>query len=250
MMSFLSAFADDLQVSAIGDFLQVPISMIESEFTKLKLKLSIPKSFVSLTHSGPDHQQLDKVKLYNQALPTQRLVKYLGCYISQDVELMRETVWKEHVEWIHHIGNLPLTAQERIKLLNTVGIPRLVFRTAALVDLFEPPPLTSDDKAEKQLKRVDTHTKHLFYRAEKLHRDCILQVTGISGYSTEKTLYTPQPRGYGLRHAWIAMIGTAAVAYQKAITKDPTIAHLNTFSQVETQHLRTNSGSRRASTRG
>jgi len=133
-LSFLSAFADDLQTTAPNDHLTYMAGEIEEGFNKLQLRISVPKTVI-VRLDDDTNNTWTPTKIYGQDIPVKDTFKYLGCFIHKSGKQMVNVVYEEHTQWLNHISALPLTFNERLKLINTVGIARLAFRLAPLLDL-------------------------------------------------------------------------------------------------------------------
>jgi len=227
-LMYLSAFADDIQITAIGPY--ILLDVLVQKLNQLQLKVSIPKSKFLIFTQDPSGIEDPAPQINGHSLEEVQHFKYLGCYMAANSSTMMELIWQEHARFLQHLSTLPLTAKERIKLINVVGISRVVFRSAPLLDIFPPP---------KQLNLRQLHSLakqgklDFFNRIEKLHRETVLEVQGISGHVVPKTLYSPQPQGYGLRYTWVATLGTAALAYSKAARKNGNLLHTSVLRQFQ-----------------
>jgi len=144
---------------------------------------------------------------------------------------MVKMVYEEHMEWLLHISSLPLTYTERLKAINIVGVSRLAYRLAPILDLVGRPKYNIPKKPLLTLERGSKY--NIFDRVEKAHRDCLLAVSGVSGFVVDKTLYTRQPQGYGLRHTGTVTTGMAALAYTKMMKKQPWLRENTIIEGVE-----------------
>jgi len=217
LLAFLSAFADDVECTAPNDHLPHMAAELEKGFNSLKLKISVPKSVLVRLDEEADGRW-STVKIYGQEIPVRETFKYLGCFINKSPKAMLKTVYEEHTQWLAHITALPLTFQERLKLINTVGIARLSFRLAPLLDLVGNPKYTMGRESLESLEKGGKAS--IFDKVEKAHKQCLLEVSGVSGFVVDKTLYSRQPQGYGLRHTWTVTLGMGALAHSKICSKN------------------------------
>jgi len=224
--AFLSAFADDLESTATNDHLPIVATQLEKGFQELDLKISVPKCAV-LRLDGQTGVPYTPVLIYGVQVPEVTSFKYLGCFIARSPKAMVSMVYEEHLQWLLHISSLPLTFHERLKLINSVGISRIAYRLAPIVDITGTPKTTIDKTGKHKMnipKRplADMESDPnftIFDRVETAHKDCLLAVTGCSPHVVDQTLYTRQPLGYGLRNTWTVTLGMTALAYTKIVKK-------------------------------
>ena len=183
------AFADDVSIhtQTVGQMQQM-VKELEGALQNIGMKVSAHKCVLVV---NPNTQW--EISIGGQPVKQATKARLLGSYISIYQQQEYDTPMEEVQQHINRLDELPLRCMERISLVNTVLIPRLIFQWETLK-----PSRSKAKKVAVWLKRF------------------VSSVQGVARGQSWKTLYSKYG-GLGMSHVYARWASAYILTMQKTI---------------------------------